>query len=248
MQVASDGQGEAGETDVNTDDELVGGVKACHFDDDVQVLGPVGGVRIAEGRTGRPVAFAYLGDGLVAVQTNVAIVPGLTGGREIDGADAGVEHHLVANPGLAVVLGIEVIDQEDGLVGVRGSGVYRDRREEHDPVATLEVYCFELFLDVDVAGPIVVAQILPLGGSNLVPLGRPAMIVSGVLGRDEVETEVALGSRNQLRSQALSGNGPDQHTKPEEGGSGQYRKNASCQNSPKCVPLAQNYHRTAPLS
>jgi hypothetical protein len=49
MQVASDGQGEAREANVNTRYELISWVEAGYLQDNIQVLSPVGGVRIAEG-------------------------------------------------------------------------------------------------------------------------------------------------------------------------------------------------------
>jgi hypothetical protein len=215
VQVASHGQSKAGKTNVDAYDQLVGRVKACHPDDDVEVLGPVGRVSIAKDRAGRPVAFAYLGDGLIAVQTDVAIVAGLAGRREIDSTDTRREHLLVANAWLAVVLGVEVVDDKDGLVGVCGRRVYLDRREEDDPIPALEIYCLELFLDVDVAGPIVVAQILPLSGSDLVPLGRPTMEIGSVLGRDEVEAEVALGGLGP-RGAGEAAQSPDERAEAHE--------------------------------
>ena len=112
---------EAREPYVYSHDELVSRVQAINPDNSLQYL-RVGVTKVPRYGAGGlilrlvKVLLAKQADPLVAIKVHVAVVARLT--AEIDGTSAHVQHLAVANRLLAVVPGVEVVGQDDRLVGV----------------------------------------------------------------------------------------------------------------------------------
>jgi hypothetical protein len=168
------------------------------------VLCSVGGIRIAKSAVQR---FSDEDSSLGAIEADIArVAPGLLGvERRRNTANANIQDVRVSDARLTVVLGVEVVLEEDRLVIIAASINY-DLSEEGDPVATVEVLCLQLLDGIHVDGAIVIAKILALGSPDLAALTRAVLVVCRVLGGDEVEREIACGRASGPQRDAPQGN------------------------------------------
>lgn len=196
MQVARDRSGKAGEAHVNSNDGRLARIKIGHLDHPDQVVSPVRRQRSTERRPGRLERLAHKCRCLGPVKPDVSVLAALL---RVEGwrhaAYASVENVGVADALLSVVLGVEVILQEDGLVVV-AAGVYHDLREEDDAVITLEGFCFELFNNVGVDRAVVEGEVLALSRTDLAAFAWGVLMIGCVLGGHEVQREVACCSKS----------------------------------------------------
>ncbi len=179
VEVAGDRRGEAGEAQIQANHELLASVEVgdLHYAD--TVLRAVRVSRFTKDRTGRLVEFLDQCRGLRAVEADVAALAALTGQREVHAADADLDDVRIADTGLSVVLGVEVVLDEDRLVVVAAS-VDPDLRKKDDSIVALEVLGLQLFHDIVVDGPVIVRKVVRLNRSDLLALVGTARVVGYV--------------------------------------------------------------------
>ncbi len=202
MEVAGDRRvaGEAGEANVYADNQGFSGVQVRDLDDTDEVTGTVGRDWVAKRGTSGLEELLDECSRLGAVEADVTAFTALLGveGR-CNATDANVQDVGVADTYLAVVLCIEVVLNEYGLVILAGWRVIdRDLGEEDDAVAACEVLGLKLFDHVGVDGPVIEGEVLALSSTDLAAFAWAVFVVGGVFGGDEVEGEVArIGVRGE---------------------------------------------------
>ncbi len=217
MKIAGRAQIKTRETNVDAYDQRLAGVQTGELDDCVEMLCAAGCDRVSEDGPAGAVAFADQDRGLVAVQPDVSALAGLAGRREVHPADAHGKHVFVADAGLAIVLGIEVVNDDGRLARVGGAGVHLNLCEEDDTIAAIEVLRLKLLDDVRVDSAVVVAKVLALRGADLVSFAGAGVHVRGVLRADEVQPKVAAFSGGPATAEGEQGEGGHQAAQRQYG-------------------------------
>jgi hypothetical protein len=208
VQVSGRVRQEAREPDVDTDDDLVTRIEALDLDDGDQVLRAVGRIRGTEDRACGQELLGNQRDGFVAIEADVSVLAALAG-AEVNVTDADGEDIGVTNTGLAVVLSIEVVGNEDRLVRV-GSFAVGDRLGQEDyAVAAVEVLGLQLLHHVHIDRPVIERQVLTFEDPDLRPFRWTGVVVARAFSGSEVKLEIARFSRSQA-------------SRPEPEGAGQH--------------------------